>query len=102
MSKPPLNAMTRPVLAALLALSLMPSLTSCAANAKISRPDSSRTAQVAYPDIPEGEAQCAQDAASRCLSDRQNGSLLRAYDAALTAANERLQWLADYFSGKGD
>jgi hypothetical protein len=74
-------------------------LTSCATNTRPLPPDSSRTAPVAYPDIPNGAAPCADNPAARCLSDSQNATLLRDYDAALTAANAKLQWLADYFGG---
>lgn len=74
------------------------SLTSCAAN-RFSRPDKSRTATEAYPTIPDGAAPCPKAPDARCLSDSQNADLLRAYDAALTRANDKLEWLGDYLAG---
>jgi hypothetical protein len=37
-----------------------------------------------------------------CLSDTQNAGLLTAYDAALTEANDKLLWLADYLAALFD
>ncbi|WP_278985614.1 hypothetical protein [Sphingobium yanoikuyae] len=73
-------------------------MTSCAAN-RFARPGNDRTATEAYPDIPQGAAPCPKDPGARCLSDSQNADLLRAYDAALTRANDKLQWMADYLAG---
>ncbi|MCE7797843.1 hypothetical protein LWE61_14925 [Sphingobium sufflavum] len=73
-------------------------MTSCAASGRLSLPDSTRTEPTPYPAIPDGDVPCPDNPARRCLSDSQNGSLLRAYDAALTAANEKLHWLADFFA----
>ena len=94
-----LKPWTRRARVGLLAPLLALSLTNCAGNAELDRPDPSRTANVEYPPIPDGEVPCPDEPAARCLSDSQNATLLRGYDAALTKANQKLQWLADYLAG---
>lgn len=93
------SAVTPPARRVLLALPLALSLMSCGDSVTLGRPEPFRTEPVAYPAIPAGEAPCPADPAERCLSDSQNAALLRSYDAALTAANEKLLWLADFFAG---
>jgi hypothetical protein len=59
-------------------------------------PPIERTAPVAYPVIPEGEAVC--DGAP-CLSDAETGTLLADFAGQLDEANARLTWLRNWFAG---
>ena len=61
-------------------------------------PPIERTAPVADPVIPDGEALCE---GAPCLSDRQTGELLADYAKALDTANARLLWLHDWIKSAG-
>jgi len=92
---------TRKMFAALLVLPLMLSLSGCGGDARpeFIAPAPERVAQVAVPDVPEGNAPCSGDATRRCLDDEQNAMLLSDYADALDRANAKLQWLADFLFG---
>jgi hypothetical protein len=81
------------LLALLPVLSLGPLLSACG-DEVASTPPAHRFAPVAAPTAPEGEALCEGEP---CLSDRQFGSLFDAVVDALETANQRLEWLRDYY-----
>lgn len=62
-------------------------------------PPPERLEPVAFPVVPEGEADC--DGTS-CLSDRQAAGLMADLADALRRANARILWLGDWARGLGD
>ncbi len=88
---------TRKSLGLLLALCLMPLSTGCAKERlRLAVPPIEKAAPVAYPVIPDGEAEGSK------LSDRQNAGLLVGFASALDEANARLAWLRDWIKEAGE
>ncbi len=79
----------------------MPLLTSCGDSGRInsasSRPAVERVKPPAPTEIPQGEVACADDPSKRCLSDKQNADLLRAYEAGERTRDRQLCWLLVWF-----
>lgn len=75
-------------------------LTSCGNDARpaIVKPAPQRYEKPAYPAIPTPAAPCSYDAARLCLTDEQTGKLIADYDAVLTEAFDKLDWLRDWFT----
>lgn len=93
--------LTRTMRAALLALSLTPSLTGCGApRPRLATPPAEWAEPVKAPAIPEGEAPCP--GGGKCLSDAQTGTLLADFAAALDEANRRLLKLRDWITTARD
>lgn len=84
-----------PLLAPLAALLL----TACGdARPVLTLPPVERTATVAMPVVPAGEAVCD---GQPCLSDRETGALIADLAHALDLANAKLSWLHDWITTAG-
>lgn len=82
---------------ALLGLPLVLLLTACGdKQAKLVLPPVERAEPVAFPVVPEGEAE------GGAMSDRQNAELIDALATALDSANAKLLWFRDWISEAGD
>ena len=64
-------------------------------------PDAHRFDRVALPEVPPGEAVCADAGGGEqpCLSEAQGDRLFNDVVDALCEANDRLAWLSDYYLG---
>lgn len=72
----------------------MPLLTACGpAKVRLALPPIERTAPVAFPAIPIGEATCGT---APCLSDREAATVMADLAKALDEANTKLLWLRDW------
>lgn len=81
----------------------MPLLSGCGdARPSVVKPPVERTQAVAFPTIPAGKVPCKHDPSKLCLDDEQTGTLLGDLGAALDAANDKLQWLRDWFKALPD
>lgn len=97
---------TPKMFAGLLGLLFVPLLTACAKDSlgdrpQVGTPPPEWTEPVAWPVVPDGEAQCRDEASGEtvaCLSDRESADLLAALGDALDAANGKLQRLGDWFA----
>lgn len=96
------NRKTPTRFAALPALLCAPLLTACGDDRPaIGLPPIERTAPVAWPVVPAGDAVCDDaetGALVPCLSDLQAAELMAALGDALDAANGKLLWLGDWMA----
>lgn len=92
------SSLTLKGLSVLPVLPLLACLTSCGDRAErpnpaVSHPEAARFAPVPRPHVPPPSQPCAHDGSRLCNSDSEVATVIRGYDAALTAANLKLCWL---------